>query len=533
VGPAEIGAFVAAFYLPWAFKWAFGPVVDVFRSQRLGHRRAWIIGTQLVMAATILSLLWVPLPGSLAVFTAVLLVHNTFAAMQDVAIDALAVNSLAEGERGLANGLMFAGASLGQALGGAGVLVVMGAAGFEAGVVVVAAAILAITVFVVLPMKEALVESTAARGWRAATAQMRDFAQESFRSFLGSRAAFAGVFFALLPAGAMSLSLSLQTNLAVELGMDDDQVALLALWSTVISGVAMVVGGLLSDRFGHRPTLAVYIALMSLPVLYLMGILQQAGYVMPRPPGGPPQPALVGHLWIATLTFSVAMGLMYGTRSAIFMGITNPRVAGTQFTAYMAMMNLAIAFSATWQGIAVEALGYPLTLLIDALVGLLCLAFLPALRRQADDSGLCDARAPRRARATALVLAAGCVGFAAWWPLHDARGAAAGIAGTAFTLVLVVAALVLYASTLLQQLSPAWRRACRVLAMGLVLLYARRWIGPLAEAAAPLADPAVTARLLQGAVVAVALAAAGTLLRLGLAPWPGLAPDGPADHGRH
>ena len=42
VGPAEIGAFVGSFYLPWAFKWAFGPLVDVFRSQRWGHRRAWI-----------------------------------------------------------------------------------------------------------------------------------------------------------------------------------------------------------------------------------------------------------------------------------------------------------------------------------------------------------------------------------------------------------------------------------------------------------------------------------------------------------
>ena len=41
----------------------------------------------------------------------------------DVAIDALAVGSLAEDERGLANGLMFAGAALGQAV-GAGVRIV-------------------------------------------------------------------------------------------------------------------------------------------------------------------------------------------------------------------------------------------------------------------------------------------------------------------------------------------------------------------------------------------------------------------------
>ena len=45
VGPAEIGAFVGSFYLPWAFKWAFGPMIDVFASDRLGRRRGWIIGT--------------------------------------------------------------------------------------------------------------------------------------------------------------------------------------------------------------------------------------------------------------------------------------------------------------------------------------------------------------------------------------------------------------------------------------------------------------------------------------------------------
>ena len=126
VGPAEIGAFVASFYLPWAFKWAFGPFVDVFRSERWGHRRGWILLTQIMMAATLLSLVAVPLPTGLGIFTAILLVHNTFGAIQDVAIDSLAVNTLSEEERGLANGLMFAGASIGQAIGGSGVLFLIG-----------------------------------------------------------------------------------------------------------------------------------------------------------------------------------------------------------------------------------------------------------------------------------------------------------------------------------------------------------------------------------------------------------------------
>src|SRR5512147_156354 len=89
VGPAEIGAFVGSLYLPWALKWAFGPLVDVFASERLGRRRGWILVTQVLMALTLLSTVALHLPAQLWLFTAVLLAHNTFGAMQDVAIDAL------------------------------------------------------------------------------------------------------------------------------------------------------------------------------------------------------------------------------------------------------------------------------------------------------------------------------------------------------------------------------------------------------------------------------------------------------------
>jgi PAT family beta-lactamase induction signal transducer AmpG len=71
------------------------------------------------MAVTLAGLVLVKLPDHLALFTAVLLVFNTFAATQDVAIDALC-NTLRE-ERA-ANGLMFAGAAIGQVVGGSGVL---------------------------------------------------------------------------------------------------------------------------------------------------------------------------------------------------------------------------------------------------------------------------------------------------------------------------------------------------------------------------------------------------------------------------
>ena len=256
VGPAEIGAFVGSFYLPWAFKWAFGPVIDVFTSERLGKRRGWILMTQIMMAVTLLSTVMLDLPQQLGLFTAILLIHNTFGAMQDVAIDALACNTLHDDERGVANGMMFAGAYIGMAIGGSGVLFLSGVAGFQATFFFVTACILSITAFVVLPMKEtATPAQLVVLGSRIARAgrEMQTFAVDAFRSFLGSRGAFAGLLFAAMPFGAMCLGLALQSNLAVELGLDDDQVGWLSLWSSVFSAIFCVAGGFLSDRFGRRP----------------------------------------------------------------------------------------------------------------------------------------------------------------------------------------------------------------------------------------------------------------------------------------
>ena len=480
VGPAEIGAFVGSFYLPWAFKWAFGPFIDVFTSERLGRRRGWILGTQIMLILTLLACTGLDLPAQLGLLTGVLLIHNSFGAMQDVAIDALAVQTLHADERGLANGVMFAGAALGSALGGSGVLFLMPLIGLNGGFVFVAGCIALVTVFIVLPLKEVATPALERRaaGLAAAAREMRHFSVEAFRSFVGTRGAFAGLFFALLPAGAVSMGLALQSNLAVEVGMDDDAVAWLSLWSQIISAACMVAGGFLSDRYGRRRTLFFYLALMSLPVLYMMGVLIEHEWIFPSGAGGSIKrvaaPALVSAVWMATLLYAVAQGLTYGTRSAIFMDVTNPAVAATQFTAYMAMMNLAIAYSATWQGIAIEALGYPKTLLIDAVTGLLCLAVLPFIKPATQRGG--DGGGAARARTLAGVLALMCLAWlpycAGWW----AVGAAAPIFETLFTLVFVASAVFLAAgSAVLGKSASTLGRLGLVMTPLLLLMYLRRW----------------------------------------------------------
>lgn len=407
ISPATIGAFVAALYLPWSFKALAGPFVDLFRSERLGPRRVWIVATQLAMTLSLMSLALFNAIGGVdvthvALFTTVVVVSNVFGAIQDVAIDALAVDTLHKSERGLANGLMFAGAAVGQALGGSGALFLLGWVGFVGATLSVGAWLLAITVFVSLWLRErpAPRSESPARSPRAAeprslvhqaVARFVDYLQVALTAFFGSSRGLLGLVLAWLPAGGMALGLALQSNLAVELGLSDDEIALLNIASTVAFALFCAAGGWVSDIFGRTRSLATFIALTAIPTLALAALLREAGWIMPVDPTMPDRPTppdwLVQSFWAATILFNIANGLMYGTRSAFFMDFCQPRVAATQFTAYMAIMNFVIAYSAWWQGLAIEAFGYPTTLTIDAAFGLVCLgvlALVPLTRNPMD-----------------------------------------------------------------------------------------------------------------------------------------------------
>src|SRR5262245_28480709 len=75
VGPAEIGAFVGWFYVPWSFKFAFGPFVDVLASDRWGRRRMWIVIAQTMMVVTLMAALPVDFSAQLRLFTVLIFIH--------------------------------------------------------------------------------------------------------------------------------------------------------------------------------------------------------------------------------------------------------------------------------------------------------------------------------------------------------------------------------------------------------------------------------------------------------------------------
>lgn len=386
--PGQIGVFVGILYLPWSWKFLMGPVIDVVYSDRLGKRRGWIIAMQVLMSLSLLAAYPIDFSSRLYLFTGVVLLINIFGAAQDVAIDALACGVLKEEERGLANGLMFAGAYTGQAVGGSLVLTLAAVTGFKPTFFFVAGCIFAVTMFVALPMREKRSDGEPVKrggSLKAIGDDITDYVFTAFWAFFGSRAAAVGLVVALLPAGAYSLSLALQTNLAVELGFSDAKVAQLALVSTVLSAIGCVVGGFLSDRFGRKRMLAIYLVGTAIPSAYLAWTMHQHHWIMPVDLGLTDRPVphavLIQTFWYANIAFAVFQGLMYGTRTALFMDICTPEVAATQFTAYMSCLNLVIMYSSWWQGWCIDRYGYPTTLTLDAGLGLICIVLFPLMTK--------------------------------------------------------------------------------------------------------------------------------------------------------
>ncbi len=104
---AEIAIYHAVVGLPWGFKLISGPFMDRFRFPAMGRRRPWVVGAQggLTLALATLALVSDP-RGMLAHLVALAFVVNVFAALQDVAVDGMAIDVLPESERGRANAFM-------------------------------------------------------------------------------------------------------------------------------------------------------------------------------------------------------------------------------------------------------------------------------------------------------------------------------------------------------------------------------------------------------------------------------------------
>jgi PAT family beta-lactamase induction signal transducer AmpG len=331
-----------------------------------------------MMVVTLLIAAMVDFKAHFELLLAMVVLNNVFCATQDVAIDSLAVSTLQPDERGRANGFMFGGQYLGIALGGGGAMFINGTFGFEAALAGVAGLLLLNLLFVLMYVRDPHVVPVSPRqpgALRRLAGTLVSFVKEVYSSFWQSgRGPRIGVAFALLPIGAFALAYAILGTIQVDYGLTDHQIAALSVYNTIAAAVGCVLGGWLGDRFGSKKTVAIAYALTAAPTLLLGMQISAVGL----------QSVPIDLFYGLIVAHGLFFGMAYGVRNAIFMGMTNPAVAATQFTAFMGMANAAISLGNYWQGIVAESMGYATVLYLDALFALLVIIIIPFLRERED-----------------------------------------------------------------------------------------------------------------------------------------------------
>jgi len=341
---SQIAYFVAISGLPWGFKLFAGPLMDRFAYLPMGRRRPWIIAAQggLLLSICLLGLIPDPV-ANINFLTWLAFTVNTFAAVQDVAVDGMAIDVLLEEERGKANAFM----AFGQVAGFSGsaavcglMLVNFGIAGAAVFLAASVALIFAWGVVVRERLGEKLVPWTAGEAAKLAIAsQVVDWRSITLNLFKvlflpASLLLILMTFFWRIQAGFW---ISTVPIIAVnELGFASENYSSYAAIVGFLAALFGLAFGPLIDRTGSRNLL--------LTGLVTLGCIHVSAGLLTE---------LWDQGWFQLLVFvgdQFVGQIVFICFIALHMNICWEKVAATQFAIYMAWSNLARSIGASIYG---------------------------------------------------------------------------------------------------------------------------------------------------------------------------------------
>lgn len=347
VPTGAIGTVVAMVSWPWALKWIWGPFIDRFGYFPMGRRRPWILGAQFAMTATLGAMAFIPeLTSSIGIIAAMVLLVNIFASLQDVSVDALAVDLLPAKERGVANGFMFASSYGGTFIGGAvlGNIILMygfpSAVSLQIGILLLIAAV----PFclrerpgdLLWPSKKAKDHQSRSEREKHPTS-LRALFRMLFRAF-SIRSTILGGLLAVLSLITINSHLIIwPVFLQRQLGWTSSDWLFLEGQLAVWFGLGgSILGGIIASTLGTKRT--VILSLTALSVCWLAYPMTEAYWS---------NSAVVPTLFLMESTLAAILQV---SMFALFMGICWRPIAATQFTAFMALLNVSNGLGARFAG---------------------------------------------------------------------------------------------------------------------------------------------------------------------------------------
>ena len=376
VRPNVVGSFIAIIGLPWAFQFIWGPLIDRFQASPMGRRKPWVVGSQLMTVLASAILLFVSNPVTQITTLAWLFcLRSVFAAIQDASVDAMAITVIPEDERGRVNAFMRAGFLAGTGIGAAVFATILREYGFHGAALTQIGFLLTGVVLMafireqpgdrLLPsfgserpaLPDPFAASAMARGsqtssrktqpgWNDEPRNFRWLFTELFRGLFARRSLFLfGAIILAYTSNALFLR-AYNHHLIDELGwLDTDVSVLTGTYGMVLATAVALTGGYIADRLGARRLLVIMLAVVA---LYLIGFNLLSATWVRRDVA---QAGLVALYFLDPAVSAAAM--------PVLMGICRKGVEGSQFTTYMAFVNLCDIGGTYFAGNALLYVGAP------------------------------------------------------------------------------------------------------------------------------------------------------------------------------
>lgn len=372
VQPHLIGTFIGLVGLPWTIQFLWGPLIDRFQFSSMGSRKQWVVLSQLIAVTASAGLLMITDPVSqLQQLSVLFFVHSVFASLQDASVDAMAIAVVPAGERGRVNGLMRAGYLVGIALGSAGLSWILHEHGFRSAAMLQTMVLLFFTIitFVIrIDKNDSLLPKRADFARVSRSRQNPDVKSLFRRMFQGITQKNSLQYFVITALVYFCLSIFIRSftfHLIHELAWPDKTVSLIqGTWGTVITFAAIVGGGIVSDRVGAR---RFQIWVMWGIALFLLCV--NAFYFLWQ------YDAVSG---VSLALWNLADPMMSVAAFPILMAFCADKVEGSQFTAYMAIINFCDVLGSYVSGWTLGTIATPYT---GIACGIVIILLIPRLKR--------------------------------------------------------------------------------------------------------------------------------------------------------
>ena len=373
IPPEKVGTFVAVVGLPWILQFVWGPFIDRFQCSSMGNRKHWIVFSQwaILLATSGLYLIQKP-ERSLPFLSLVFFINSIFSSVQLAAVDAMAITIAPVSERGRMNGFMRGGFLMGIAISSSIFSIMLQSYTFQTIALIQTLTLLCLSIvfFFTRIQKGNTLLPSFRKVSKVESKENPPFLIVFSKVYRGITVKKSLQFFALIAWVYFCSSVFIRSysyHLITVLKWSDKDVSVMqGSWGSIMTFIAILIAGSKSDKIGHKTMLVkvMWSVCIFLLIFNATSFLWHYEY----------------YSGIALILWNLADPLLSVCIFPLLMGLCLKKVEGSQFTTYLALINLCDVIGSYVTGWSLTVVSAPTLGLIGG-ISIFCTLVMISLKK--------------------------------------------------------------------------------------------------------------------------------------------------------